>query len=44
MAFTSFLFVGRHSLVGDTYGLKVDEEFVNRFEDQKREWGAKIIQ
>jgi hypothetical protein len=34
------LFVDRHSLVADAYGLKTDEEFVNTLEDNIREWGA----
>jgi hypothetical protein len=33
------LFVGRHSLVADAYGLKTDEEFVNTLEDNIRERG-----
>jgi hypothetical protein len=34
------LFVGRHSLVADAYGMKTDKEFVNTLEDNTREWGA----
>jgi hypothetical protein len=34
------LFVGRHSLVADAYGLKTDKEFVNTLEDSIQERGA----
>jgi hypothetical protein len=39
------LFVGQHSLVADTYGLKAVIEFVNTLEDNICDWGAmnKII-
>jgi hypothetical protein len=34
------LFVGRHFLVADAYGMKTDKEFVNTLEDNIREQGA----
>ena len=34
------IFVGRHTLVADCYGLKTDKEFVNTLEDNIRERGA----
>ena len=34
------LFVDRHSVVADAYGLKTDKEFVNTLEDNIRERGA----
>jgi hypothetical protein len=34
------IFVGRHSLVTDVYGMKSDKEFINSLEDNIRTRGA----